>query len=138
MNASLVRGRHDVRLIFPYRGFWSLSHNLLTTSAQNLVIVRIRQLYPYVFDIKISAELLQVHIIDSADSDITIVLDRASHIRGDSVPLFDFDALVLLFGILLNSLHVVGMLFYRFNSLGPQITLILVNVCVVPEIPIIL
>ena len=52
------------------------------------------------------------------------------------MPLFYFNSRTLLFGIFLDSLHVVGMLLHCFDSFRPHITLILVYVGIVSKVAI--
>ena len=52
------------------------------------------------------------------------------------MPLFYLNSRTLLFGIFLDSLHVVGMLLHCLDSFRPHITLILVNVGIVSKVAI--
>lgn len=139
VNSRSVRLGHHVWLICPNGSFWSLSHLFfLSPSAHDLIGVGIRDFKSHFLDVKIGAELFKVDVVDPPYSNVTIIFDWARDVWSDSMPLFYFDSRALLFGILLNSLHVMWVLLDWFDTFGPHITLILINVGIISEVAIVL
>lgn len=127
VNSRSVWLGHHLRLIYHNGSFWSLSRLFfLSASAHYLIGVSLRDFKSHVLDVKIGAKLLKVDVVDPPNSNIAIIFAWSRDVRSHSVPFFYFNSRTLLFGIFLNSFHVMGMLLHCFNPFRPHITLILV------------
>ena len=137
VNSRSVRLGHHLRLICHNGSFWSLSRLFfLSTSAHDLIVVSIWDFQSHVLDVKVGAKLLKVDVVDPPYSNIAVIFAWGCDVGSNSVPLFYLNSRTLLFGIFLDSLHVVGMLLHCLDSFRPHITLILVNVGIVSKVAI--